>query len=173
MNRLLVTADIHGSLGAWMTIKSFLKPGDGLAVAGDLFDTRYGMYGSPDFQPDTIREEIKKLKKPFFYVYGNCDVAGYCPGYKETLAFTVNGGSHGIWMHHGHKRDLLFPKTPKIVIQGHTHLASLTESQGIIHLNPGSLSVPRNNLFTYGIIDAREVRLVDLKTGETMASVDL
>ena len=170
MNRLLVTADLHGSFATWLTLTSLLKKNDGLAVAGDLFDTRYGMYNSPDFQPDTIQKGIRDLKNPFFYVYGNCDVAAYFPGHKENLTFSFQ--QHSIFMHHGHKSLPQFRENSAIVIQGHTHLAFLEKSNGIIYLNPGSLSFPRNNLFTYGVVDAQGVHLINLKTETTMASIN-
>ena len=52
MNKLIVTADVHGSFGSWLTLKQLMKPGDKLVIAGDLFDTRYGNYSNPDFQPE-------------------------------------------------------------------------------------------------------------------------
>ena len=58
MAELIITADLHGSYTSWLTLKTLLAPGDGLVIAGDLFDTRYGDFSDPDFQPDAIKEEL-------------------------------------------------------------------------------------------------------------------
>ena len=68
MGKLIVTADIHGSYTSWLTMKNLLKPSDKLAVAGDLFDTKYGNFSNTDFQPESIKNDLKTFKHPFYYV---------------------------------------------------------------------------------------------------------
>ena len=46
MPKLIVTADVHGSFSSWLTIKALLKNQDQLAIAGDLFDTKYGSFSN-------------------------------------------------------------------------------------------------------------------------------
>ncbi len=168
MGNILVTADLHGSLSTWLTVKALLSKDDSLAVAGDLFDTRYGHYGHPDFQPDQIRSDLPELAHPLYYVYGNCDVEGYCPGYGPKKTFQAFNKS--IFIHHGHR---IVPDNCKadIVIQGHTHLCHLEKKNGTIFMNPGSMTYPRNSLASYGWIDDTQVSLVELKTGKTLASI--
>lgn len=170
MNRLFVTADLHGSLGTWMTVQALMKPHDQLVVAGDLFDTRYGSYSSPDFQPEAIRRDAKALKDRLHYVYGNCDVEGFFPGKNFALDFEFGG--HGIFVHHGHKA-VTIPDTCRLVIQGHTHLPVLEETEGRIFLNPGSMIRPRNQFPTYALVTPDQVELKALKTGETLTSLPL
>lgn len=168
MNQLLVFADIHGSYNAWLTIQALLSDRNGLAVAGDLFDTRYGSYGNSDFQPAQIRSDLKDLSSPFYYVYGNCDVASFFPGYDTALEFQAFGRS--VYLHHGH-RPLPADCPADIVIQGHTHLCGLEKAGSQIFLNPGSIALPRNSLPTYGVIDETGVRLIHLTTGEALVSI--
>ncbi|MCG8620045.1 MAG: YfcE family phosphodiesterase [Desulfobacterales bacterium] len=168
MERILVTADIHGSLSTWLTVRALLGEKDGLAVAGDLFDTRYGHYGHPDFRPEDIRSDLKQFPHPFYYVYGNCDVSGFCPGYDREKTFHAFGKS--VFIHHGH-RPVPAGCSADIIIQGHTHLCHLEEKDGTIFINPGSITHPRNQLATYGWIDPSGVRLVDLKTGNPIVAI--
>ena len=168
MKRLLIFADIHGSLAAWLTVTALLKTGDGLAVAGDLFDTRYGSYGNPDFSPDQIKTDVKTLNHPLYYVYGNCDVEGFCKGFSHEKTFEAFGKT--IFIHHGHKAWQMTDKAD-IIIQGHTHLPQLEEKGNRIFMNPGSIALPRNSLATYGILDAKGIRLVDLNSGDVLASL--
>lgn len=165
MKKLIITADIHGNLTSWLTFKSLLNRGDGLVVAGDLFDTRYGSYADPEFQPDEIRKDMKTIDFPLHYVYGNCDTSGFLPGYHDHQTFTAFDKK--IYLHHGH-RPIRHSGAIDIVIQGHTHLCSIEEKEGIIYLNPGSITSPRNALYTYGIIDRKGISLVKMETGKPL-----
>ena len=168
MKRLFVFSDLHGSLSGWLTILALMSGEDGLAVAGDLFDTRYGSYGNPEFQPEQIRSDLKDFSRPFYYVYGNCDVPGFFPGYESSMTFSAFGKR--IFLHHGH-RPLPDNCRADIVIQGHTHLCELEQREDKLFMNPGSITLPRNSMPSYGIIDSAGARLIQLKTGKPMASV--
>lgn len=167
MERLLVFSDLHGSLSAWLTVKALAGPGDAVAIAGDLFDTRYGSYNEPDFAPDQIRSTIAGLDFKLFYIYGNCDVEGFCKGFSHELRFTAFDKT--IFMHHGHKNNRI-PEGTDIIIQGHTHLPQLEKIQTRIHLNPGSIALPRNDTATFAVIDSNSVSLVAL-SGKKLASL--
>ncbi|SMC71444.1 hypothetical protein SAMN02746065_10841 [Desulfocicer vacuolatum DSM 3385] len=168
MSRLLISADVHGSYATWMTLKSLLKPDDILVVAGDLFDTRYGRWGSPDFQPDHIRESLKDMKNKLYYVYGNCDDPSYYPGHVHNLTFEYMG-LH-IFLHHGHAYLKEHLSRIDLIIQGHTHLPSLEKKQDTLFINPGSLTSPRNGLYTYGIVDTDKIQLMNIKTNTELIS---
>ena len=170
MTRLFVTADIHGSLNTWMTIKELMEPSDCLVIAGDLFDTRYGNYSHTDFQPDFIKQGIQNISQKFYYVYGNCDLPSFFPGYGSTLEFKAL--NKNFFLHHGHGNNII-PDDTDIIIHGHTHLCSLEKKEKQIFLNPGTITNPRNNLYTYGIVDKFQARILDLKTGDCLSAIDL
>jgi hypothetical protein len=75
-----------------------------------------------------------------------------------------------IFMHHGHKDTLMIPRGTDIIIQGHTHLPELEKTKNYIHLNPGSIAVPRNGMATFAVIDSSSVSLMAL-SGEKLASL--
>ena len=168
MTKLIVSADIHGSLNAWLTIRALAGGSDELAIAGDLFDTRYGSYSRPDFKPEAIRSDLKTLPQPLYYVYGNCDIPSFSPGFGPDMRFSFLHKK--IYLHHGH-RPLPDQVVSDIVIQGHTHLCYLEKKDGIIYFNPGSIASPRNGLATYGVIDSKGIYLMVLKTGEVLSSI--
>jgi hypothetical protein len=87
----LVFSDLHGYLSAWLAVKALAGPGDAVAIAGDLFDTRYGSYNDDDFAPEQIRSTINDLDFELFYIYGNCDVEGFCKGFAHELSFKAFG----------------------------------------------------------------------------------
>ena len=169
VEKIIITSDVHGSYSTWITILGLLKPGDGLAVAGDLFGTRYPDHGNPDYQPETIKESLADLKHPFYYVYGNCDREQFSPGYKHCLSFDFMGSK--IFMHHGHRFSYKIPSDVSIVIHGHTHKSALKKDRGIVFINPGSLSMPRDMVYTYAVMDRTGIQIINIKTGKSIASM--
>ncbi len=170
MKRLFLTADVHGSLSTWLTIRALAEPHDSLVIAGDLYDTRYGSFSHPDFRPESIKEDIKALGPDLFYVYGNCDEPSFCPGHDHFLEFTAL--ARKIFLHHGHLRPVI-PPDADIVVQGHTHAWDLTRKEGKIFINPGSMACPRKGGPTYAIMDANKICIKELKTGQILAGLDL
>ena len=172
MAKLLVTSDLHGSINAWTMVKKLLEPNDCLAIAGDLFDTRYGSADKPDFQPGTIKQELLALDNLFYYVYGNCDVNTFFPGHQDFLNFEFQGIR--IFLHHGHIFSPPIPGRTQVIIQGHTHMAVLKKEQEKILLNPGSPALPRKNrLYTCGIIENQSVMLLDLETNSVLRTLGI
>ncbi|MCP3871668.1 MAG: YfcE family phosphodiesterase [Desulfobacteraceae bacterium] len=169
MTKLIITADIHGSLIAWQTIKNLLNPDDRIAIAGDLFDTKYGNTSHTDFQPESIKKDLKSFKHSFYYVYGNCDIPAFYPGFKSSITFNVFNKK--ILLYHGHRSNA-YCKDIDIIIQGHTHLCHLEKKGGHIFMNPGSITCPRNDYYTYGIIDNTSASLIELKTGHKLVTIN-
>ncbi len=170
MSKLIITSDVHGSYSAWLTILNLMDKGDSLAIAGDLFDTRYGNYSNTDFNPDSIKKELNSFQKPYYFVYGNCDVQSFFPGFDSHLHFEYE--LNKIFLYHGHMTSE-FNLDTKVVIQGHTHLCSLTKKNDQIFMNPGSISCPRNGLYTYGVIEKNWAHLIELRSGEKLNSIKL
>ncbi|MBU8912210.1 MAG: YfcE family phosphodiesterase [Desulfobacterales bacterium] len=169
MNKLIVTADIHGSYSSWLTMKNLLKPSDKLAIAGDLFDTRYGNYSNTNFQPESIKNDLKTFKHHFYYVYGNCDVPSFFPGFDKIMEFRAFNKQ--ILLSHGH-RPFTCSANIDIIIQGHTHNCFLEKKDGQIFMNPGSITSPRNGVYSYGVIEKDSASLIELKTGNKLITMD-
>lgn len=170
MARLIITADIHGSIHAWMKIKSILQPDDTLVVAGDLFDTIYSSVDKPDFQPEQIKNEFKQISCKKYYVYGNCDHEDFLKGQKKQRHFNHNGTS--ILLNHGH---IKLPDLTDfdIIIEGHTHIAKLYSIMGKVFLNPGSPVLPRNGLASYAILEENSIKIINFKNDTTISELDL
>jgi len=169
MDKLVVTADIHGSYSSWLTIKNILNSSDKLAIAGDLFDTKYGNFSNTDFQPETIKKELNTFKQQFFYVYGNCDTPSFFPGFEKSVSFSAF--NKRILLIHGHQ-PCTCSENIDIIIQGHTHLCSLKKKGSHILMNPGSITCPRNSIYTYGVIEEGSASLIELKTGNVLITID-
>lgn len=170
MKKLIVTADLHGSYSSWLTLKNLLGPLDELVIAGDLFDTKYGNFTHIDFQPESIKKDLNNFNHRFYYVYGNCDSISFFPGFETFLEFSCFNKK--FFLSHGH-RSCKYSSNIDIIIQGHTHLCFLEKRDGQIFMNPGSITCPRNGIYTYGVIENNCVSLIELKTGNKLIAVDL
>ena len=165
---LIVTADIHGHLPSWRAIQAQLKPGDGLAVAGDLFDTIY-THARGDKDPRTIRKEFMALSGPTWYVCGNCDQPEFFSG---EMTASIPWGGRNFLLAHGH-RPLPDLTDFDVVIQGHTHVSRLDSLMGKVFLNPGSPTQPRGGHRGFARITGDLIELVALPSGRVVDQLDL
>jgi len=171
MSKLIVTADVHGSYSTWVTLKDLAGTNHSLAVAGDLFGTRYPRFHSSDYQPDEIKKQLSDFNNPFYLVYGNCDKKSFYPNQEYIFIFQFMDKK--ILIHHGDKYLKKIPASIDIIIQGHTHIGVLEKQNNIIFLNPGSLTAPRNNFYTYAVVDNENVSLINIKDNKTIKSIRL
>ncbi len=97
-------------------------------------------------------------------IIGNCDY--FSGGYNASVDITFNLGKSDLraFACHGHSyavdkgTDILYSKArlerASIAFFGHTHIANISEKNGIILINPGSISRPRGTEpASYGIVN--------------------
>lgn len=146
--KAIVFSDSHGRLD---NIKEVLR----------LHSDHEAVFHLGDSQGD--EERLKRLTPyPVYMVRGNCDY--YSSPCKDSLL--IEWGGKRIAMCHGHRQigyggglDGLYvfgrSQEADIVMFGHTHRPLLEEAEGMIFLNPGSISNPRqeNKIPTYAIIN--------------------
>ena len=179
--RYLIASDIHGSthycrllLDAYKTEKA-----DKLLLLGDI------LYHGPrndlpeEYAPKQVIAMLNEIADEILCVRGNCDtevdqmvlnfpvLAEYCIlSYDKTLIFAT----------HGHNFNL--ENKPKlhagdILLHGHTHIPACQNDKGIFYLNPGSVSIPKENSYNgYMIFDAGIFTWKDL-SGEIKQTFDL
>ncbi|MGM0470971.1 MAG: metallophosphoesterase family protein [Bacillota bacterium] len=141
--KLVVISDTHGSQERIEEVIDREADFDYLIHAGDhLTDV--------DFAVDNQSWQVITVK-------GNCDRG--LTGEVEKL-FTVNGKQ--ILLTHGHKYALKQGLTrlsyrvaeveADIVIFGHTHISLNQSVDGRLYFNPGSLTYPRDDSASYGVL---------------------
>jgi hypothetical protein len=149
--KLMIASDIHGSAYYCnQLIEAYKreKP-DKLLLLGDL------LYHGPrndlpkDYAPKKVIEMLNGIKEELLCVRGNCDtevdqmvlefpiLAEYCILYI---------GNKMIFATHGHNFNPT--KTPLLkkgdyLLNGHTHIPSYENKGDYIYLNPGSVSIPK------------------------------
>ena len=103
-------------------------------------------------------------------VYGNCDGFGYGEDYTKV----VEVGGVSIFMTHGHRYNVKYGDYETLAIDaaaydasvavcGHSHCAHLERIEGVMTLNPGSISQPRDGCGpSYAILDIEEGTVRDV-----------
>lgn len=177
----LIASDIHGALsGAQMVEKAFafFQP-DYILLLGDI------LYHGPrnaipeDYAPKQVIEIMNRMSDFIIAVRGNCDaevdqmVLDFeCLRESNEIPYK----NHKIFMSHGHifSPDHL-PKLRNndIFLSGHTHIPTAKKKNEIFLLNPGSVSLPKeNHPATFGIIQDGAFT-VYTKDNQKYMSIDL
>ena len=163
METIIFGSDLHGSLPALSSLleKAERLNASMLLLGGDLCPPENNLFKIA-FSHSTMK---------ILHVRGNCDSA-YDFAKAELplppLTQKIQFGERTILLTHGDRypspHDLGLKKGD-VFISGHTHTPQLhTDAMGIICVNPGSTTFPRNTLgATYGIIDAHSIRILSLK----------
>jgi putative phosphoesterase len=149
--KIMVASDIHGSaFYAEKMSKRFLEEkADTLLLLGDL------LYHGPrndlpkDYNPKEVINILNGLKKDIIAVRGNCDSEVD----QMVLEFPILAdyalillGNKRIYATHGHrinKENMIYKSEDTILLHGHTHIPVCEECDGFIYMNPGSVSIPK------------------------------
>lgn len=148
--KLFICSDIHGS-AFWCekAVERFLQEGaDKLIILGDI------LYHGPrnplpdGYNPREVIAMLNPLADKIIAVRGNCDAEVD----QMVLGFNISGdyatvcdGKTQITLSHGH-RAVPPLKEGDVYITGHTHVPlNVVEKEGYLHLNPGSVSLPKEN----------------------------
>ncbi len=183
--RLGIISDTHGSVAAWEKVMTTIfKEVEIIIHAGDV------LYHGPrnplpgGYDPQKLAALINNSPVPVIIARGNCDAeidqlliewplqAPYAFLQIENLRFLVT---------HGHR---ILPQEMQaqahrykvqLFISGHTHLPGITKEKGVIFLNPGSPSLPKNTPArpTAALVDERCVQLIDVETGQNLEEVSI
>ena len=150
----MIASDLHGSAYyCRKMLEAFEREGaDRLLLLGDL------LYHGPrndqprEYAPKEVIPLLNGKKEKLLCVRGNCDAEVD----QMVLEFPVLAdyavlpvGQRLIYATHGHIYNMknLPPLAPgDVLLHGHTHVPAWTEfGQGNLYLNPGSVSIPKEN----------------------------
>ncbi len=160
--KLLVVSDIHGAMaGAELVLDALRTHNPDLILClGDI------LYHGPrndlpaTYAPKQVIPIMNGLKDRIIAVRGNCEAEVD----QMVLEFPVMGDynilpfqGRKIFMSHGHvygPAKLPVLNEGDIFLSGHTHIPTAHKKDGIYLLNPGSVSLPKeNHPPTYGLFD--------------------
>ena len=183
--KLFIASDIHGSAKyCRLMLEAFNRENaDKLLLLGDI------LYHGPrnplpeEYSPKEVAEMLSAVKQNILCVRGNCDSEvdqmvlpfPILSDYSAVFADGVN-----IYLSHGHKS---VPPLGKdcVYVTGHTHVPLNVAVGEYYHLNPGSVSLPKNGTahgyilyenrkFVFKTLDGEEYDRLDLNeaTGATV-----
>ena len=174
--KLMIASDIHGSAYYCRQLLDAFKieNADRLMLLGDI------LYHGPrndlpkEYAPKEVIKLLNEIKDKIFCVRGNCDtevdqmVLDF-PILADYSVFPV--GDRLVYATHGHNYNM--QKTPPlqrgdILLHGHTHVPAWTEfGDANIYLNPGSVSIPKeNSAHSYMILENNKFTWKDLSGKE-------
>lgn len=152
--KYMIASDIHGSAyycEKMLEARVRENPGK-LILLGDI------LYHGPrndlpkDYAPKKVIAMLNPLKDQIFCVRGNCDTEVD----QMVLDFPILAdygilaiGDTLVYITHGHNYNMQTPpplQKGDILLHGHTHVPAWTEfGNDNIYLNPGSVSIPKEN----------------------------
>jgi len=185
--RFMALSDLHGSLPAFeRAVNAFERDGfDGLILAGDYLNhgPRNGIPQGHD--PIGLATALNAYADRIIAVRGNCDgevdqmllefpcLADYASLFVDGRKILVThghlwGGVEGMTGGREGAPNAAKPpvKPGDVLITGHTHVAGIFESGGVICVNPGSPTFPKGGTGAgYAVIREDGMDLVDFDRG--------
>lgn len=151
--KLMIASDIHGSAYyCRRLIQAYEKEqADKLLLLGDI------LYHGPrndlprEYAPKQVITMLNDISGEILCVRGNCDtevdqmvldfpiLADYCILYHHnTMIFATHG-------HRFNESSLPKLKEGDILLHGHTHIPACSQHEHYTYLNPGSVSIPKED----------------------------
>lgn len=150
----LIASDIHGSLyyGKKLIEQIKKEEPDKVIFLGDI------LYHGPrndlpnDYNPKELITLLNEYKDKIISVRGNCDsevdqMVLEFPIMADYMILTINDLT--IFATHGHLYDVenIPFKGIDVVLSGHTHVQKCDKYDNYVHMNPGSVSIPKENSY--------------------------
>lgn len=153
--KLMIASDIHGSFFyCRQMIEAFHREqADKLLLLGDI------LYHGPrndlpkEYAPKEVIPLLNSMKEHILCIRGNCDTEVD----QMVLEFPILADysiimakEHVIYATHGHNyNEECLPPLQKndILLHGHTHIPMCTKHENYIYMNPGSVSIPKEDSY--------------------------
>ena len=178
--KLIFASDIHGSAYYCKKLLEVFKKENAqkLILLGDL------LYHGPrnplprDYSPKDVCLMLNENKQHILAVKGNCDsevdqMVLEFPILNDNLSLFLN--EKHIFVTHGHKisRDNPpFLQKGDVLINGHFHVAEIDQTNDFVYMNPGSVSLPKNDFQGYLLFEDGNFKLVSFE-GEVRAEYSI
>lgn len=149
----MIASDIHGSAYYCRELLAAAQRegADKLMLLGDV------LYHGPrndlprEYAPKQVIEMLNAIKEKLLCVRGNCDteVDQMVLNFPILADYAILAvGKRMIYATHGHVyNEQKLPPLQKgdVLLHGHTHVPKCVEHEDYLYVNPGSVSIPKEN----------------------------
>ncbi len=151
--KLMIASDLHGSAHyTKLLIEAYAREqADRLLLLGDI------LYHGPrnplpeGYSPKDVAQMLNDMKREILCVRGNCDsdvdqMVLEFPIMAEYCLIEAEGAT--IFATHGHvfnEQNIPMLKKGDILLHGHTHVPVCRKHDEYTYVNPGSVSLPKEN----------------------------
>lgn len=148
--KYLIASDIHGSAFYCNEILRAAESegADKIILLGDIYNHGPRNALPKDYAPMRVAELLNGVKDKLIVIKGNCDsevdtmisefdfLPAVCLRLKDKLCFLT----------HGHIYNIDHPPKTKYdaVIYGHFHTGFIKQKDGVLYINAGSVSIPKD-----------------------------
>lgn len=169
--KLFFMSDIHGSVYYLMKALERFKDekADYIVLLGDVL---YHGARNPlpkEYNPKRVAEVLNGYSDKIIAVRGNCDseVDEMVLDFPIMATYsTILYEGKRLFLSHGHiYNEVKMPKLAKgdVFIYGHTHIPKAEKIDNLFIINPGSITLPKeNNPHTYGVLEGDIFTIKDL-----------
>ncbi len=174
--KYLIFSDLHGSEeSAKLIVKKYYEfDCEGLICLGDV------LYHGPrnelpeSYNPKKVIEILNPLADKILCIKGNCDAEVDEMVLSFPLTLTKDLILNGLHFHLEHGHHLTEDSSKEgIILFGHTHIPLMERKGSQIFLNPGSITIPKNNSKrSFMVLENRIVKLYDIEN-HMLGSFDL
>ena len=163
--KFLVVSDIHGSYYYAKKFKEIYekeKP-DQIILLGDLYYHGPRNSLTEEYSPMKVAGILNDYKDKILCIRGNCDaeVDEMISDFKfhDKIELTIGGAR--FFFTHGHIYNMdNVPENIDVLVYGHLHTGFIEKENGVIFVNSGSISLPKNNTaHSYLTIDEHKIIL--------------
>ena len=168
--KYLVISDIHGSNYYAKKIEEIYNKEnpDKIILLGDLYYHGPRNPLTEEYNPMEVSNTLNNMKDVILCTRGNCDadvdemISEF--EFNDNIELDINGKK--FFFTHGHKFNIdNIPNNIDVLVYGHFHTGFIKEKDGVIFVNSGSISLPKNGTKnSYLIIDDNEIILKDVES---------
>ncbi len=167
--KVMIVSDLHGS--AYYTRKALeifqTSSSDLLAILGDVYNHGPRNPLPQEYAPMEVARLLNSIKDKLLVVKGNCDseVDSMISEFHFVESAALMVGSNKVYLTHGHvfnKDHLPALSQGDTLVYGHFHQVTCEDVSGVHILNPGSISLPKDGLRAYIMLDEKGASIFDL-----------
>lgn len=167
--KVLIVSDIHGSSYYAKKLEKIInmeKP-EQIIVLGDLYYHGPRNPLTEEYNPLEVAKVLNNIGDSLKVVQGNCDaeVDKMISEFEFNKYILEEINNKKIFFSHGHIYNIdNWPKEDfDIMCYGHYHIPFIKEKDGKIFMNPGSISLPKENTpHSYAIMDTKMIQIKDI-----------